>query len=229
MDRPRVIYEDNHCLAVVKPWNMLTQGDATGDPCLLDWARDWIGRKYEKPGRVFLGLLHRLDRPASGIVLFARTSKAASRLSAQFRAGDVEKSYLAVVMGNPGPGRELVHFLLKDTSRNIVREAAPGEGGKEARLHYKLLETASSGISLVGIRLITGRPHQIRVQMSAIRHPLLGDLKYGAKKPLPGGNIALFSRGLSFKHPTLKERIELNAEPPALEFPWERFRLRQYL
>lgn len=228
MDGPRVIYEDNHCLAVVKPWNMLTQGDATGDPCLLDWAKGWVREKYAKPGRVYLGLLHRLDRPAAGIVLFARTSKAASRLSAQFRAGGVDKTYMAVVKGNPGAGRELIHFLLKDASRNIVSVVSANEGGREARLHYQLLEMVSSGLSLVGIRLYTGRPHQIRVQMSAIGHPLLGDLKYGSKEPLPGGNLALFSSGLSFDHPTLKRRIELKAESPSGEFPWDRFSIRRY-
>lgn len=217
---PQVIFEDNHCLAVVKPWNMLTQGDVTGDPCLLDWARAWIKDKCGKPGNVYLGLLHRLDRPASGIVLFARTSKAAARLSDQFRKGLVDKEYLAIVHGDPGSGRKLTHHLFKDTVKNRVRAVTSRVGGsKEAKLIYRLLDR-NENLSLVKIELITGRPHQIRVQMAEIGCPVVGDLKYGASSPLPGRNIALFAYKLGFEHPTLKSRVELKALPPINEYPW---------
>lgn len=217
---PEIIFEDNHCLAVVKPWNMLTQGDVTGDPCLLDWARAWIKDKCGKPGNVYLGLVHRLDRPASGIVLFARTSKAASRLSDQFRKGLVGKEYLAIVHGNSGTGRELIHHLLKDPVKNKVRPVTSGVGGsKEAILRYRLLGR-SGDMSLVKVELITGRPHQIRAQMAAIGCPIVGDLKYGASIPLPDKNIALFACKLTFEHPTLKSRVQLKALPPIHEYPW---------
>ena len=220
---PEIIFEDNHCLAVLKPWNMLTQGDITGDPCLLDWARAWIKDSRGKPGDVYLGLLHRLDRPASGIVLFARTSKAASRLSDQFRKGLVDKEYLAIVHGDPGTGRELIHHLLKDPRKNIVRSVTAGVGGsKEAKLRFRLLGRQGN-LSLVGVELMTGRPHQIRVQMSAIGCPIAGDLKYGASTPLPGRNIALFAYRLAFEHPTLKSRVQLKALPPIHEYPWQEF------
>ncbi len=220
---PEVIFEDNHCLALLKPWNMLTQGDITGDPCLLDWARAWIKDKYDKPGNVYLGLLHRLDRPASGIVLFARTSKAAARLSDRFRKGLVDKRYLAVVHGNPGTGSDLVHHLLKDPAKNKVRSVADGvEGSKEAKLRYRLLDRHGD-LSLLEIELMTGRPHQIRAQMAAIECPLAGDLKYGSFQPLPGRNIALFAYRLAFEHPTLKKQVRLKAQPPVNEYPWHEF------
>jgi len=199
---------------------MLTQGDVTGDPCLLDWARAWVKGKCGKPGNVYLGLLHRLDRPASGIVLFARTSKAAGRLSDQFRKGLVDKEYWAIVQGDPGSGRKLTHYLFKDKVKNRVRVVTSRVvGSKEAKLKYRLLDR-NENLSLVKIELITGRPHQIRVQMAEIGCPVVGDLKYGATSPLPGRNIALFACKLDFEHPTLKSRVELKALPPINEYPW---------
>ncbi|MBI5140772.1 MAG: RluA family pseudouridine synthase [Nitrospirae bacterium] len=222
MPEPIVIFEDNHCIAVVKPWNMLVQGDITGDAALIDWVKDWVKQKYAKPGNVFIGLLHRIDRPAGGIVLFARTSKAASRLSEQFRTGTIAKRYLAVLHGEPPPEDELVDYLLKDHERNTaINVSSHVSGSKEARLRYRVVAAGGGGLSLVEVDLITGRPHQIRVQMSSRGWPLCGDLKYGAPKALAGRNIALFSAMLEFDHPVTKERIRLLAEPPGDEYPWK--------
>lgn len=222
MTEPVVIFDDNHCIAMVKPWNMLVQGDITGDAALINWVKDWVKQKYAKPGNVFIGLLHRIDRPAGGIVLFARTSKAAARLSEQFRSGAITKKYLAVVHGKPPPEGELVDYLLKDHERNIVRVSGKVPDAKEARLRY-LVIAAGGGLSLVEVDLVTGRPHQIRVQMSSRGWPLCGDLKYGAPKALAGRNIALFAARLEFDHPVTKERIRLSAAPPVEEYPWKLF------
>jgi len=222
MNEPVVIHDDNHCLAVIKPWNMLVQGDATGDAALIDWVKNWVKQKYDKPGNVFIGLLHRIDRPAGGIVLFARTSKAAARLSEQFRTGAITKRYLAVAHGEPPPEGEPVDYLLKDRERNIVKVSGYVPGAKEARLRYRVM-AAGGGLSLVEIDLVTGRPHQIRVQMSSRGWPLCGDLKYGAPMALAGRNIALFAARLEFDHPVTKERIRLSAGPPEDEYPWKLF------
>jgi len=203
---PRVLHCDNHLLALVKPYNMPVMADASGDPDLLSWGRAWVEAAFRKPGRAWLGLLHRLDRPAAGVVVLARTSKAAGRLSLQFRRRTVRKSYRAWVQGEPPAEGRLVHRLAKDTARNLSRVVAGETGeGQAARLAFRVLQVRPLGrgqaVSEVEILLETGRPHQIRAQFAAEGHPLLGDLKYGAARPLPAGHIALFARELEVAAP----------------------------
>jgi 23S rRNA pseudouridine1911/1915/1917 synthase len=209
-----VLYEDNHCLAVNKPARLLTMGDATGELTLLDLSKDYVKQKYDKPGAVFLGVVHRLDRPVSGVVLFARTSKAAARLSEQFRERAVEKVYRAIVKGVP-PERDAVlqDWLWKDPGRNvtqIVREGTPG--AQHAALAVKRLKTNGSR-SLVEVKPVTGRSHQIRVQLGGRGWPILGDAKYGSEVRLDG-SIALHAYSLTFAHPTRGEQVRVTADDP---------------
>ena len=219
-----IVYEDNHCLAVNKPAGLLAQGDATGEPCVLDEARAYLKVKYAKPGNVFVGLVHRIDQPTSGVMLLARTSKAASRLSEQFREGSIEKVYWAVVEGRVPPGSgEWSDALLKDETRNVVSVVPPGTpGARAAALAYRVL--GSSGrASLVEVRPLTGRSHQIRVQLAARGLPIVGDRKYGAVTRLLATDgkprVALHARSLTFSHPTRREAISVTAEVPA-DWPW---------
>lgn len=214
-----VFHEDNHLFVLYKPAGLLVQADRTGDPSLFELARAWIRDRYEKPGRVYLGLVHRLDRPVAGVVLFARTSKAAARLSEQFRSAAVEKGYTAVVEGRiRQPAGRLVHFLERTggPSSRIVNQPTPGS--REARLSFSVLDTHKNQ-SLVSIDLETGRHHQIRAQFARIGHPVLGDLRYGAKSPLPGKPIALLASSLSVLHPTSKEPLSFSSPFPA-GWPW---------
>lgn len=215
-----VLFEDNHLLVAVKPANMLSQADDTGDMDLLTWLKEDLKRRHAKPGNVFLGLVHRLDRPVGGVMVFAKTSKAASRLSDQVRTRLMRKTYRAVVRGNPGEGGELRHFLLKDGRTNTVRVAEPGTpGAKEAVLRYRTVAGGRT-CSLVEIDLLTGRPHQIRVQLAAAGAPLYGDQKYGpAADGRPGEAIALWAVALRFEHPTRKEAMTFESAPPAVH-PW---------
>ncbi|MGQ0635705.1 MAG: RluA family pseudouridine synthase [Planctomycetaceae bacterium] len=214
MNSLSVLYEDNHCLAVMKPARLLTAGDETGDPTLLDLARDYVRHKYHKPGRVFLGLVHRLDRPVSGVVLFARTSKAAARLSEQFRKGTVRKVYQAVVEGAVAEGSgELCDWLVKAPQANLVRRVAAGTPeARHSRLLFRRLRTGR-GLTLLEMEPQTGRSHQIRVQLAARGHPIYGDRKYGSRHSL-GGAIALHAAELTFAHPVRKEAIVVRAEAP---------------
>ncbi len=215
-----VFFEDNHVLSLYKPAGLLMQGDRTGAPCLLDLARSWIKERYAKPGRVFLGLVHRLDRPVAGIVLFARTSKAASRLSAQIREGRVRKMYLAVLEGSPDAASgDLLHFIEPGKRASRIVDHPRGDARK-ARLAFEVLENAC-GHTLVKIDLQTGRKHQIRLQFAEIGCPVLGDVRYGASAPLGSRQIALFSREVSFLHPTRQEKITLSAPLPK-GWPWHR-------
>jgi 23S rRNA pseudouridine1911/1915/1917 synthase len=215
-----IVYEDNHCLAVNKPAGQLTQGDATGDPALLDLVRADLKMRFQKPGNVYLGLLHRLDRPTSGVILFARTSKAASRLSAQFRAGKVEKVYRAVVEGQcPHDAGDWTDRLWKDESRNVVEVVAPAApGGREARVAFCVLERRRR-TTVLELRPLTGRSHQLRVQLASRGLPIVGDRKYGAKTRLLAldgqPRVALHALRLAFTHPTRPEVIEIVAEVPA--------------
>ncbi len=215
-----ILYEDNHCLAINKPAGLLTQGDATGEPCLLDEAGAYLKTKYAKPGNVFLGLVHRLDRPTSGVVLLARTSKAAARLSEQFRAGTIEKVYWAIVEGRgPADTGEWSDVLLKDEARNVVSVVPSGTpGGQSAALAYRVLERSRHGC-WIEVRPRTGRSHQIRVQLAARGFHIVGDQKYGAKTRLTAldgrPRVALHARELGFEHPTRQERLLVTADVDA--------------
>lgn len=219
-----VLYEDNHCLAVNKPAGLLSQGDETGESTLLDEARAYLKERYAKPGNVFVGLVHRLDRPTSGVMLLARTSKAASRLSEQFRDGTVEKVYWAVVEGNVAlDSGEWSDLLLKDERRNVVEVVPPGtRGAQAATLGFKVMER-SSRASLLEVRPVTGRSHQIRVQLAHRGLPILGDKKYGARtsvQALDGKpRVALHAHSLTFSHPTRREALSVTAPVPA-DWPW---------
>lgn len=212
----RVLYEDNHLIAVYKPAGLLVQGDKTGDKCLMDEVKQYIKNKYHKPGNVFLGLLHRLDQPVSGVVLFAKTSKAAGRLSKQIRERKVKKIYQALVQGIlPAESGTLVHYLKKDTEKNKVQaKEKEFAGSLRAELDYEVLKSNGNN-SWVKVDLKTGRPHQIRAQLAAIGCPILGDLKYGAKKPLPDQTIALSATSFTFQTATGGETRTVEIEPPA--------------
>ncbi|MDR1138560.1 MAG: RNA pseudouridine synthase [Clostridiales bacterium] len=209
---PVVLYEDNHLLVVVKPHNLLSQSDKTGDDDLLSLLKDYIKHKYSKPGAVFLGLVHRLDRPAGGVMVFARTSKAAERLSQQLREGDIIKKYLAVVSGMPKYSTDrLVHYLRKDADTNMVVQApVTTEGTKKCILDYTVLESIGK-FSLIEVRLLTGRSHQIRAQFKAVGHPLVGDVRYGGHI---ARNLALWAYQLGFVHPTTKQNMIFRVFPP---------------
>lgn len=215
------VYEDNHLLVVVKPQGQLTQSDETGDLSLQDECKRYIREKYQKPGEVYLGLVHRLDRPVGGLVAFARTSKAASRLSEQLRTHHMEREYLAVVEGEDLPARgDLRDWLLQgeDGLVRVVPEETPG--AKEARLHYERLG-AREGTALVHLRLETGRKHQIRVQLSHLGYPIRYDMRYGHGER--GRDIALFGAVLRLTHPTLKKEMTFTACPENPAFrPYEK-------
>jgi 23S rRNA pseudouridine1911/1915/1917 synthase len=189
----KIVYEDNHILVVVKPQNIPSQGDETGDPDMLTILKEYLKEKYGKEGDAFLGLVHRLDRVTGGVMVFAKTSKAAERLFDSMTEGDFEKKYMAVVNGTPKEKQNrLTHYLIKNEKRNIVQVAPmTSEGAKLAELDYKVL-SEKNGLSLVMIRLLTGRSHQARVQMATIGTPILGDTKYGKEEKFPG--IILFGR-----------------------------------
>lgn len=210
-----VIFQDSHLLVVSKPAGMPVQADPSGDPALLDIAKLWLKVTLGRPGNVYLGLVHRLDRPVAGVVLFARTSKAAARLSKQFRERVPEKVYRAVVEGVPEASRgELVHFLRKEKSLKATVFSRETPGAKEARLGYEVIETLN-GASVLEVRLQTGRFHQIRAQLAFIGHPIVGDRKYRAKASLPGRQIALYAHSLTIKHPINKKALCFVSPPPA--------------
>jgi 23S rRNA pseudouridine1911/1915/1917 synthase len=210
----RVIYEDNHLLAVAKPAGLATMGLAADRTSLVTLARDYLKHKYRKPGNVYLGVVSRLDAPVTGVVLFARTSKAAARLTEQFRSGAVRKTYWAVVERAPRPVADRCrHWLLKDDRAHRVRIVEQGtRGAKEARLRYRTLATASKG-TLLEVILETGRKHQIRVQLAERGSPILGDAKYGARASFAGG-LALHARSLELEHPVQRNPLRLVAPLP---------------
>jgi 23S rRNA pseudouridine1911/1915/1917 synthase len=217
-----ILYEDNHLLAVCKPGGLLVQGDRTNDPTLLGCAKEYLKEKYHKPGQVFLGLVHRIDRPVSGIVLFARTSKAASRVAKAFKDREVGKVYAAVVEGMPELEEGILEDLVARHGRrsHIVRSPDAGHA-VPARLRYRVL-AYTGGQSLLEVNLETGRHHQIRLQFSRRGHPVIGDMKYGAKAALPDNTIALHAWRLSIKHPVKDEMVVLSAPPPSRP-PWAEF------
>jgi 23S rRNA pseudouridine1911/1915/1917 synthase len=210
-----VLYEDNHLLVVVKPAGLPTMGAAAGEESLVTIAKQYIKECYSKRGNVYLGVVSRLDEPVSGVVVFARTSKAAARLSEQFRSRTVEKLYWAIIERRPQPeSGELVDWLIKDDdARRMVVAPEQSAGAHEARLKYRPVRDVTGG-SLIEIEPETGRKHQIRVQFASRGLPILGDVKYGSRRRWLHG-IALHARSLAFDHPTQKAQIRLEAQPPA--------------
>ena len=222
----KIIYEDNHLLVLSKPACLLTVPDSTGDPSLLGWAKAYIKETRAKPGNCFLGVVHRIDRPVSGLVCFAKTSKAASRLSEQMRMHTIRKTYLALTRAAPhAQGMVLEHMLKKDCTRNIVQifpKDFKDPLSRPARTLWKVVEERE-GLYLLELTPETGRPHQLRAQCAQMGCPILGDIKYGAAKPLPGGSIALHAFRLEINHPTKKERLAFEAPPPDADI-WRIFR-----
>lgn len=212
----RVVYEDNHIIIVYKESGEIVQGDKTGDTPLSDIVKDYIKGKYQKPGSVFLGVVHRLDRPVSGLVVFARTSKALSRLNEMFRNGEVHKTYWAITKNMPAieEGR-LEHWLVRNEKQNkSYAYTKEKPGAKKAVLEYKMIGRTDN-YSLLEVRLLTGRHHQIRCQLAAMGCPIKGDLKYGAQRSNPDGSISLLSHRVEFVHPVSKERIDVTSPVPS--------------
>ncbi len=212
-----VLHCDNHLLAVNKPAGLPCVPDDSGDESLLDLAKSWIKAEYNKPGAVFLGVVHRLDRPVSGVVLFARTSKAADRLTKQFRERETQKTYWGLTQGVPDESAGgLDHWLWKDRERNRVHVCEEGrEGAKHARTSFRSLGRHSAGAWLE-LTPHTGRSHQLRVACATLGTPLMGDLKYGAERALSDRSIALHARQLCVEHPTLKQSLSFKADVPSL-------------
>lgn len=214
-----ILYEDNHLLVINKPAGLLSQEDFSGSPDVLTLCKKYLKKEYNKPGNVFLGLLHRLDKPVSGVMMLAKTSKAASRISKQIRNREIDKTYLAVVEGETPKNGFLNHHLIKDEKNNIVNVVSKNmKGSKESSLTYQAL-AYNKGLSVVKIHLITGRAHQIRVQFAEESYPIWGDKKYGNDK---SQGIALHAYQLNLEHPTLKNELKVQAYPP-LSPPWNAF------
>jgi 23S rRNA pseudouridine1911/1915/1917 synthase len=219
-----VIYEDNHIIVVNKAPGEIVQGDKTGDTPLVDIVRAWIKEKYAKPGNVFCGVVHRLDRPVAGLVVFAKTSKALSRMNDMFRNGQVHKTYWAISRFKPEvPAARLQHWITTDERYN-KSYASPVEkaGAKEARLSYRHI-ASTERYHLLEVNLETGRKHQIRVQLAAIGCPIRGDLKYGDKRSNPDGSISLMARHIEFVHPVSGKLISLTAPVPKGDALWQAF------
>ena len=211
----KVLYEDNHLIAVLKPINVPTQKDSSNDIDMVSLVKDYLKKKYNKPGNVYLGLLHRLDRPVSGVLLFAKTSKAAERMTKEIKNHNVRKTYYAVVEGKVDKKGTFIDKLLKDEKTNFVRVS---DKGKEAKLEYELI-CYKNNYSLVKINLITGRSHQIRVQFSSRGYPVYGDQRYNKKDK---NQIALFSSSIEFTHPVTKEHLTISYNLPN-RFPFTLF------
>ena len=219
-----VLYEDNHIIAVNKNSSEIVQGDKTGDTPLSETLKQYIKEKYNKPGDVFLGVTHRLDRPVSGIVLFARTSKALTRLNDMFRDKEIKKTYWAIVKNRPQePEARLEHYLVRNEKQNkSYAYDSEKPNSKKSALRYKLIAT-SDNFSLLEIELETGRHHQIRCQLAKIGSPIKGDLKYGFARSNPNGGISLHARSVEFIHPVSKQEIKITAPVPDDEKLWKVF------
>lgn len=227
----KVLHEDNHIIVVVKSPNIPSQADSSKDKDMLTLVKEYLKLKYSKPGNVYCGLVHRLDRPTGGVMVFAKTDKAASRLSASIREGEMHKKYFAVVCGTIIERRGRIRtFLVKDTTNNVVKSyTAKIEGSKESILDYTVKEE-KQGVTLVDIDLITGRSHQARVQMKHLGNPIFADIKYGGDKVMgKGHNLGLWAYSLSFIHPVSKESMVFKVYPPTLEMPWKLFALDKHM
>lgn len=223
----QVVYEDNQIIVVIKPHNQPSQADASCDEDLLTQVKAYVKQKYDKPGEAFIGLVHRLDRPTGGLMVFARTSKAAARLSKQMQEGKFKKVYYCVVEGKiKDMSGKLTHYLKKDEQRNIVTIVPRLEvGAKKAELIYKCLER-NDRFSLLEVQILTGRSHQIRVQLASIGYPLVGDRKYN--KTPSKVNLALWAGRLEFEHPVSKQTMKFLAEPDVTVQPWKQFNISKY-
>ena len=224
-----VLYEDNHMIVVVKPQNVPSQQDESGDKDMLTMVKEYIKEKYNKPGDAFVGLVHRLDRPTGGIMVFAKTSKGANRLSAQIRDNEMKKTYYAVTSQVPQQKEgKLFNYLKKDEKNNIVRIVTRSDSdAKTAELNYKVLQTDGEN-ALVQVELITGRSHQIRVQFAGINCPLVGDNKYGNNKNRASKNLGLWAGRLELYHPVTKQKMIFAFPPNLKEEPWNKFYLEKY-
>lgn len=220
-----ILYEDNHIIVVLKPQNVPCCEDSSKDADLLTAVKEYIRVTYNKQGNVYVGLVHRLDRPTGGVMVFAKSSKAAARLSDQLKSGDFEKKYLAVLVGSPKEKKAtLTNYLKKNAVNNMVYVCGPTvEGAKLAQLDYKIIEEKGD-LSLADVRLHTGRSHQIRVQMSHLGTPIYGDMRYGGEKAKKG-YLSLWAYTLSFSHPVTKERLVFKVQPPKDVKPWTEFDL----
>mgnify|MGYP002601451525 CR=1 FL=1 len=210
----KVVYEDNHLVVVRKEAGEIVQGDKTGDKPLSEFVKDYLKEKYNKPGNVFCGVVHRIDRPVAGLVIFARTSKALARLNEMLRKGDIHKTYWALVEGKPKVKEgELTDWLVSDGRLNKTRVAT--KDTPEAKLSKMRYRTIAEGerYTLLEVNLLTGRKHQIRCQLSAMGNPIKGDLKYGARRSNPDGGISLLARHIEFEHPVSHKQISLDTEP----------------
>ncbi len=223
MNYPQIIYEDNHIIGVNKQVSDLVQGDKTGDSSLQETLKLWLKQKYHKPGNVYLGVIHRLDRPVSGVVIFAKTSKSLSRMNELFRTGIIKKTYWAIIAKKPMKESDtLIHNLKKNPAQNkSYIYKYPVKGSKQAILSYKTL-SALNNYSLLEIDLQTGRHHQIRCQLAKIGCPVLGDIKYGFPRSIKGGGIGLHSREISFIHPVSMKNVNILAEPSGSKL-WDIF------
>jgi len=210
-----VLYEDNHIIIINKAAGEIVQGDKTGDKPLSDIVKEYLKEKYNKPGNVFCGVTHRLDRPTSGVVVFAKTSKALSRLNEMFRNDSVDKIYWAIVKNRPPKTEDkLIHYLIKNEKNNkSTAYDTEKPNAKKAVMHYRLIST-SQNYSLLEVNLETGRHHQIRCQLAKIGSPVKGDLKYGADRSNSDGSISLHARSISFIHPVSKAKIDITAPVP---------------
>lgn len=222
----QVVYEDNHIIIVNKAPGEIVQGDKTGDEPLVETVKRWIKEKYAKPGNVFLGVVHRLDRPVAGLVVFAKTSKALARMNEMFRNGEVKKTYWALTRNLPPKEEDRIIHYITTTEKNNKSYASltPKNGAKEAILSYRHIGS-SDRYHLLEVNLETGRKHQIRVQLSAIGCPIKGDLKYGDKRSNPDGSISLIARRIQFVHPVSGKEIDVTAPLPDNNPLWQAFNL----